>query len=125
MFRRCCSLIRFASHTRLYFKTITPTRAVSFIQQPRYILNMEWDQLSRERSILDMPFLDDGELPFLRQFDNHPEVSIEKVLDILQPTSHSTSENTREHYHAASHTDPGAALYTTSSANPGQSIMNE
>lgn len=48
-------------------------------------MNMEWDQLSWERSFLDMPFLDDEELPFLRQFDNHPEVSIEEVLDIIQP----------------------------------------
>lgn len=50
---------------------------------------MEWDQLSWERSILDVPFLDDEELPFLREFDDHPEVSLEEVLEILPPTTFS------------------------------------
>ncbi|KEQ62169.1 uncharacterized protein M437DRAFT_66605 [Aureobasidium melanogenum CBS 110374] len=96
--------------------------AFSSIRKPRYILNMEWDQLSWERSILDMPFLDDEELPFLREFDDHPEVSLEEVLEILPPTTFSTSEMTREHYHAVSNRGPGETLYST--LNPGQSMMN-
>jgi hypothetical protein len=46
---------------------------------------MEWDQLTWERFILGMPILYE-DLPFLRQFDNAPEVSVYKALDIHQPT---------------------------------------
>ncbi|KAG9697952.1 hypothetical protein KCU95_g3137, partial [Aureobasidium melanogenum] len=79
--------------------------------------------LSWERFILGMPFLYE-DLPFLRQFDHAPEVSVYEVLDILQPTPFSTTESTREHHHAASNTGSGEIFYSIFNANPGQSIMN-
>ncbi|KAG9527712.1 hypothetical protein KCU93_g4882, partial [Aureobasidium melanogenum] len=84
---------------------------------------MEWDQLTWERFILGMPILYE-DLPFLRQFDNAPEVSVYKALDIHQPTPTSITENTREHYHAASNTGPGKTLFSTFNADPGQLITN-
>ncbi|KAH0399510.1 hypothetical protein KCU89_g6133, partial [Aureobasidium melanogenum] len=83
---------------------------------------MEWDQLSWERFILGMPFLYE-DLPFLRQFDNAPGVSVYEVLDIHQPTPTSITENTREHYHAASNTGARKTLFSTFNADPGQLIM--
>ncbi|KAG9671541.1 hypothetical protein KCU99_g4763, partial [Aureobasidium melanogenum] len=84
---------------------------------------MEWDQLSWERFILGMPFLYE-DLPFLRQFDNAPGVSVYEVLDIPRPTPTSITENTRKHYHAASNTGPRKTLFSTFNADPGQLITN-
>ncbi|KAG9517881.1 hypothetical protein KCV07_g5899, partial [Aureobasidium melanogenum] len=84
---------------------------------------MEWDQLSWERFILGMPFLYE-DLPFLRQFDNAPGVSVYEVPDIPQPTPTSFTQNTREHYQAASNTGSGEILYSIFNVNPGQLITN-
>lgn len=74
-------------HLSHLYSTLPNTNAsILFHTTPRYILNMEWYQLSWERSILGMPFLDDEELPFLREFDDRPGVSLAEVLEILRPT---------------------------------------
>ncbi|KAG9693607.1 hypothetical protein KCU95_g6403, partial [Aureobasidium melanogenum] len=46
-------------------------------------LAREQIQLIRDQRSLDMPFLNE-ELPFLAEFDNHPFVSVERLVDILE-----------------------------------------
>ncbi|KAG9603745.1 hypothetical protein KCU77_g1625, partial [Aureobasidium melanogenum] len=99
---------------------MTKTRAFSFILPLPRILTMEWDQLTWERFILGMPFLYE-DLPFLRQFDNVPEVSLHQVLEILQPTSTSAPEDTREPPYAyAAHNQGEAVINSKAQGSNGR-----
>ncbi|KAH0339533.1 hypothetical protein KCU81_g7191, partial [Aureobasidium melanogenum] len=70
-------------------------------------LAREQIQLIRDQRSLGMPFLNE-DLPFLAEFNSHPFVSVERVVDILEEENSGTTSAAAEDMLAAEH-DMGAS----------------